>query len=174
MNKQRIATIAICAALVSGCAQRQFVKGHGLAPSETVYIVTSPAGAQASSSYGQECVTPCYLPLLREKGGEVTVALEGHHTERFRVTSSVDEALIAQRSHSVAIEAIDPDPISILLTAIGQAADGKGGVMSLDERDFEIAMRPLLPGEEDLLAPAQPLTGERIPIDISVDTTSRQ
>jgi hypothetical protein len=170
---QYVAVVAIVAALVSGCAQRQFVKGHGLAPSETVYVVTDPVGAMVSTNYGQECLSPCYLPLLRDRGGEVTVAMEGYHTERWTVTSSVDERRIALRSHSLAVEAIDPDPVSMLLTAVAQAADGKGGVMSLDERDFEIKLRPLAEGEEDLLADAEPLTGERIPIDLGEDVASR-
>lgn len=173
MKVQWVATVAIGAALVSGCAQRQFVAGHGLAPSETVHIVTSPSGATASTNYGQHCETPCYLPLLRDRGGEITVALEGHHTERFRVTSSVDERRIANRSRSFATEAIDPDPIGILLSAVAQTADGEGGVMSLDERDFQITMRPLQPGEEDLLASAEPISGERIPIDVSEEPATR-
>ncbi|MBV7267038.1 hypothetical protein [Erythrobacter ani] len=171
MNYRSLAVLSFVSVALSGCAQKQFVKGHGLAPSETVYIVTAPTGATASTNYGQSCTTPCYLPLLRAKGGEVTVAMDGHHTERFTVTSSVSDARIARRAASNAVEAIDPDPVSILLTAAAQLADGKGGVMSLDERDFVIEMRPLEDGEEDLLAPAEPITGERIPIDISETAT---
>ncbi|WP_067787626.1 hypothetical protein [Paraurantiacibacter namhicola] len=149
----------------------QFVKGHGLAPSETAHIVTLPAGALAQTNYGDSCRTPCYLPLLRDRGGEITVSAPGFHTERFTVTSSVSAQQVAQRTTSMAVEASDPDPVALGLTALANVMDGRGGVMELDERDFQIELRPLAEGEEDLLAPATPLTGERVPIDLSVDTS---
>lgn len=93
--------------------------------------------------------------------------MDGFHTERFAVTSSVSERAIARRATSKAVEALDPDPVSILFTAAGQLSSGKGGVMALDERDFSLTLKRLADGEEDLLAPSEPLTGERIAIDIS-------
>lgn len=159
--------LGIALIALTGCAKMQFVEGHGLKPSETVHLVTAPAGAKAKSNYGQECTTPCYLPLLRDRGGEITLSLGGYRTERFMVTSSVSDRQIAQRSTSMAVEAIDPDPLSIGLGALANILDGRGGVMALDERDFEIVLTRLEEGEEDLLAEAEPITGERIPISLS-------
>ncbi|GEM_PF-1358899 len=163
--KNAIACALIAGTLLSGCATRQFVKGEGLKPSETVLVVTDPAGAIAENGHGNSCSTPCYIPLLRARGGEITVSKDGYHTERFQITSSVTDRKVAMRSADFAVEAIDPDPVSIGLTALAHALDGKGGVMELDTKDITVTMRPLAPGEEDLLADAEPLTGERIPLD---------
>lgn len=163
----RLALLGAILMASAGCAQMQFVKGHGLKPSETVRVVTLPAGATATSSYGQSCTTPCYLPLLRAEGGDLTVSLDGFRTERFTVTSSVSDHQIARRSTQYLAESIDPDPVSLALTAVAGILDGRGGVMELDQRDYDIELIPLAPGEEDLLAESEPITGERIAIDIS-------
>lgn len=166
MEIKSLGALGIVVAL-SGCANAFGVKSNPLAPAQSVTVATMPAGALATNGHGNSCVTPCQIPLMTDRGGEITVALGGFQTERVQVTSSVSERRLAMRSANVAVEAIDPDPASILLTALGHAASGKGGVMSLDNRHLELELTPLAEGEEDLLAPAVPSTGERIPIDIS-------
>ena len=78
---RKILIVCACAA-VAGCGQNYFVKGHALAPSDRIDIVTAPAGALASNSHGNSCYTPCDLPLLTADGGEITIAKDGFHTER--------------------------------------------------------------------------------------------
>lgn len=167
MTSRGILCVSLLAMMLAGCAQRQFVKGHGLDPSETVLVVINPKGALAVTNYGNSCRTPCYLPLLRARGGDITVSLDGFHTERVTVTSSVSDTAVARRTADLAVEALDPDPVGLGLTALAQLLDGKGGVMALNERDLMIELRSLAPGEEDLLGNAEPLTGERVPIKLS-------
>lgn len=166
MKATVLLAISTMAVALSGCAQRQFVKGHGLAPSETVKVTTLPDGARAQSNYGQSCQTPCYIPLLREKGGEITISLEGCHTERFQITSSVSERHIVRRSSELLTEAVDPDPIGVGLSALANILDGAGGVKELNTKDIDLTLIKLEDGEEDLLAEATYLTDERIPIDL--------
>lgn len=165
MNKI-FAVFAVGSAVVlSGCEQKQFVKGHFLKPSETVFVETLPQGATVTSNFGQSCTTPCYIPLLRAKGGDLTISKDGFHTERIFVTSSVDGRRVAHRALDNAVAAIDPDPVDMVLSSFAQLADGKGGVMSLDHRDFALELVPLEEGEIDRGAPPVALTGERLTLE---------
>lgn len=165
MRKMMTMAVVAGAVLVSGCEKKQFVKGHFLKPSETVFVETLPQGALVESNFGQSCTTPCYIPLLRAKGGDLTISMDGYHTERIFVTSSVDGRRVAHRALDNAVAAIDPDPVDMVLTSFAQLADGKGGVMSLDHRDFALELVPLEEGEVDREAKAVPLTGKRLTLD---------
>ena len=166
MQKGAIVLVAISTAMVlSGCEKKQFVKGHFLKPSETVFVETLPQGALVQSNYGQSCTTPCYIPLLRAKGGDLTISMDGYHTERIFVTSSVDERRVAMRTLDNAVAAIDPDPVDVVLSSFAQIADGKGGVMSLDHRDFALELVPLEEGEVDINSTPIALSGKRLSLD---------
>ena len=165
MKKMMALLIAGSALMVSGCEQKQFVKGHFLKPSETVFVETLPQGALVESNFGQSCNTPCYIPLLRAKGGDLTISMDGYHTERIFVTSSVDGRRVAHRALDNAVAAIDPDPVDMVLSGFAQLADGKGGVMSLDHRDFALELVPLEEGEVDLNSKPVALTGKRLSLD---------
>ncbi|WFL77092.1 hypothetical protein P7228_14015 [Altererythrobacter arenosus] len=160
----------LLASAVAACGPNYFVKGHSLAPAESVTIATYPTGALATNAQGNRCVTPCKLPLLTGDGGEITISKEGYHTERHYVGVQDSKRKLAMRSADLAVEAIDPDPVTMGLTLLAHAASGKGGVQELDVRSIQSELIPLKEGEEDLLAPAQPVTGERIPIDLSDST----
>lgn len=167
MRTYRVATGLLAAAGLSACGQNYFVKGHALAPAGKVDVITAPAGATATNAHGNTCVTPCTLPLLTADGGEITLALAGYRTERHYVGARVSDRKIAMQAADYAVEAIDPDPFDIALTALSHAIAGRGGVQELDTRRIETELIELEEGEEDLLADARPLTGERIAIDLS-------
>ena len=166
MTTKTVAAALICTLTLGGCASTDWVNGHTLETAESLAVLTLPAGATVTTEYGDSCTSPCKVPLLTKRGGEVTVELAGYCTERHRITSSVSDSRVARRATSYAIEASDPDPVSIGLTALGDALTGKSGVMAIDKRKREVEMVALADGEEDLPAPAEPLTGERIPIDL--------
>ncbi len=152
---------------VSACGPNYFVKGKPLAPAQDLTIVTMPTGAVASNNHGNSCITPCKLPLLTARGGEIMISKDGYRTELHYIGSDISEARVVRRAASNAVEAIDPDPVSIALTALGNAVSGKGALMDLDRMRIMSELIPLEDGEEDVLGRDAPLTGERIPIDIS-------
>ncbi len=161
MKQQFVILLASTIAL-SGCANAFGVKSKPLASAQDIKVVTMPAGALVETEYGNSCTTPCKVPLLTSRGGELTISLDGHQTERAFITSSVFEKRLAIRAADVAVEAIEPDPASIALNALGQLIGGKGAVMELDQRRLDLELLPLLEGEADALAPAMALTGNRI------------
>ncbi|MBD2842599.1 hypothetical protein [Erythrobacter rubeus] len=167
MRTMAVYTIVAITLGLGGCAKFEGVEGHALAPAEAVHVATLPASAIASNGHGQRCRTPCSLPLLRATGGDITIALDGYHTERLRISSDVSDRYMAERTRTYAVEAIDPDPASMGLTLLGHALSGRGGVRTLETNEIRVELIRLAEGEEDLLAAAQPLTGERIPIDLT-------
>jgi hypothetical protein len=73
-----------CAALLvatAGCAT--VIRGT----QQDFTIETTPAGAQATLSTGQSCVTPCTLRLPRKQDFDVTFAMEGYDGGTAHVTS---------------------------------------------------------------------------------------
>lgn len=160
-------TLVTIALGLGGCAKMQGVKGHALAPAEAVQVTTLPTSATASNGHGQSCQTPCSLPLLRASGGQITIALDGFRTERVQIGSAVSDKYVAERARTYAVEAIDPDPASIGLTLLGHALGGRGGIRTLESNEIRIELAQLAEGEQDLLAEAKPLTGERVPIDLN-------
>ncbi|MFN2100644.1 hypothetical protein [Altererythrobacter sp. MF3-039] len=162
---RKILVVGACAA-VAGCGQNYFVKGHALAPADRLDIVTAPAGALASNRHGNSCYTPCDLPLLTKGGGEVTIAKQGFHTERYMIGVQPSSKRIAMQATDLAVEATDPDPVTLPMTILAQMVGGKGAVQELDTSELRIELRELEEGEVDWLADDKPLTGERIPIDL--------
>ena len=79
---KRLSAIALAAAvLMSGCASTP------RSPTETFVIRTTPPGAQASSTQGWECVTPCSVEIPRRGDFVVALRKEGYMTKTVRVRS---------------------------------------------------------------------------------------
>ena len=100
----------IAIAVVSGCAT--LARG----PTEEFVLRTTPSGAQASSSSGWECVTPCTVTINRR--GDFVVALQkgGYATKTVTVQS-----VFAPPSGGLGRR------VSVNTGMIGQAADMASG-----------------------------------------------
>lgn len=74
-----IVLIVALAALAGACASVT----RGL--DETVRIETDPPGADARTSLGQTCVTPCAIPIARKHEFDVTISKQGYATVQTKV-----------------------------------------------------------------------------------------
>ncbi len=165
--KRKIAIATVSLLALSACGPNYFVKGHALKPAQQVDVATAPTGALVSNNFGNSCRTPCKLPLLTARGGELLIEKEGYFAELYYIGSEISGTKVALQASDIALDAIDPEPVTIGLTAIAHMISGKGAVMDLDRREIRSELIPLPEGEEETLATSDPLTGERIPIDLS-------
>lgn len=82
----RILMIAALALLVTGCAS--ITRGT----TDQVQIQSQPSGAEAHTSMGHTCVTPCSLQFSRKDEFVVTVSKPGFHSVEIPVKSQVGGA----------------------------------------------------------------------------------
>ena len=78
----RFAAVVSCA-LVMGCAS--VTRGAN----EQIQINTDPAGAEARTSIGFACVTPCVLQVPRKTEFSVVITKEGYQPEHVMVRTQV-------------------------------------------------------------------------------------
>src|SRR6266705_2054242 len=80
-----VATVALAAlaALCAACAT--IPRGT----TSQVQIQSNPSGAEARTSMGHLCTTPCTLQFARRDEYVVTISKPGYHTEEIPVTTRV-------------------------------------------------------------------------------------
>ena len=79
----RIIAIIALAALCAACAS--ITRGT----TSQVQIQSDPPGAEARTSMGHLCTTPCTLQFARKDEFVVTISKPGYHTEEIPVTTRV-------------------------------------------------------------------------------------
>jgi hypothetical protein len=79
---KRFAVVAV-AVLCSGCAS--ITRGT----TDQVQIQSEPAGAEARTSMGQTCVTPCTLQFSRKDEFTVTASKTGYHSAEMQVSTRI-------------------------------------------------------------------------------------
>ena len=80
---KKVLTVIIAGVALSGCAT--ITRGT----SDQVQIISEPSGADARSSMGQTCVTPCTLQVSRKDEFTVTVSKPGFSEESVEVKTQV-------------------------------------------------------------------------------------
>jgi hypothetical protein len=83
MRVALLASAAAMAVCLSGCAS--ITRGH----TDQVQIESDPPGAEARTSMGHVCTTPCTLQFDRKDEFVVTFTKPGYHTEEIPVTTQV-------------------------------------------------------------------------------------
>jgi hypothetical protein len=143
------------AASLSGC-----VGGNPLVNNSSVKIRTSPAGALATSEYGDSCTTPCKLRLRTSKGGTIRISKAGYEEETVSIGTHSDDVGLAMEGVR---QAARPDAVGLAVEGLFTLLDRKGQYRKLDTRRVEVDLLPLgsSPRKEALLAsvaaaPAQP------------------
>jgi hypothetical protein len=106
----RILVIAALAMLVTGCAS--ITRGT----TDQVQIQSQPSGAEARTSMGHTCVTPCSLQFSRKDEFTVTISKPGFHSVEIPVKAQVGGAGAAGFAGNV-----------ILGGVVGMAADAATG-----------------------------------------------
>ena len=103
---RRVMIIVAAGIALSGCAS--FSDNFASAPTPiTVPFDSQPQGAEARTSLGTSCTTPCTMPIAAETGFSVTYTLDKYQpaTVAVQVTKTPGDLLTAS------VTTIDPNPV---------------------------------------------------------------
>jgi hypothetical protein len=112
---------------VAGCSVSSWMPSWDLSfpsappPASTIQLESEPAGADAKSSIGPGCRTPCALTVATANPFTVTFALPGYQPQTIPVAP---RPTVEQREAGQALK-FDPDPVYAQLEPI-PAAPAKG------------------------------------------------
>src|SRR5438309_2664099 len=113
----RVIAVMVCGFMLTACSATlpslslDFMKSAPQA--ETLTIESEPPGAEAKTSLGQSCRTPCQLPVQPGSEFSVTLALSGYQPQTMAVRPEAGGASAAPR--------LAPNPIHVILQAGGTA-----------------------------------------------------
>ena len=108
----RVIAVIACGFMLAACSTTMpsldFLKS---APeSETLAIESEPPGAEAKTSFGQSCRTPCHLAVQPRSEFSVTLALSGYQPQTVSVRPDAEGASAAPR--------LAPNPVHVTLQAV--------------------------------------------------------
>jgi PEGA domain len=108
----RVIAVIACCFVVAGCSATMpsldFMRS---APQpETLAIESEPAGAEAKTSLGQSCRTPCQLSVQPGSEFSVSLALSGYQPQTVSVRPEAQGASAAPR--------LAPNPVQVSLQAV--------------------------------------------------------
>jgi hypothetical protein len=110
----RLIAIVACGFMLAACSATMpnlnldFMKS---APqTETLAIESEPPGAEAKTSLGQSCLTPCQLLVQRGSEFSVTLALSGYQPQTVSVRPEAEGATAPPR--------LKPNPVHVDLQAV--------------------------------------------------------
>jgi hypothetical protein len=110
----RLIAIVACGFMLAACSATMpnlnldFMKS---APqTETLAIESEPPGAEAKTSLGQSCLTPCQLLVQRGSEFSVTLALSGYQPQTVSVRPEAEGASAPSR--------LRPNPVHVDLQAV--------------------------------------------------------
>lgn len=132
--------VAAIALTASSCAPT--VSGQPFAPAETVEINTAPIGATARTEYGDSCITPCLLPLLRSRGGEIYIDLAGYQGETISIAAYERNNQPAPALRSTP-SGHRHDAADVAFEAIRAVVAGQGRYRQLDTGQIWLRLVPL-------------------------------
>lgn len=124
----RVIAVVACGLMLAACSATMpsldFLKS---APqSETLAIASEPPGAEAKTSLGQSCRTPCQLTVQPGSEFSVTLALGGYQSQTVSVRPEADGATprLAPNPVHVTLQAVKPPkkPIATKKTPVAAAA----------------------------------------------------
>lgn len=106
----RVIAVAVGGLILAGCSSSsEFLDGLKPGPTlDTVRFESEPPGAEAKTSNGQSCKTPCALALPVDAPLTVTFTLQGYQPEQ-ETLEPVDQA--------GSLPQLRPNPVMVELTA---------------------------------------------------------
>jgi len=106
----RVIAVVACGLMVAACSATMpsldFLKSTP--QSETLAIDSEPSGAEAKTSLGQSCRTPCQLSVQPGSEFSVTLALSGYQSQTVSVRPEADGSS----------PRLAPNPIQVTLQAV--------------------------------------------------------
>jgi hypothetical protein len=110
----RVIAVTACGFMLTACSATMpslsldFMKSAPQA--ETLAIESEPPGAEAKTSSGQSCRTPCQLPVQPGSEFSVTLALSGYQPQTVSVRPDAEGVSAAPR--------LAPNPVHVTLQAV--------------------------------------------------------
>jgi hypothetical protein len=132
-------TLAACSATISTL---DFLKSSP--QSETLAIASEPPGAEAKTSLGQSCRTPCQLTVQPGNEFSVTLTLSGYQPQTVSVRPEAEGATTAPR--------LAPNPVHVTL----QAVKSSKKPVAAKKAPATAAARPAAPPPMASAAPSPP------------------
>jgi hypothetical protein len=118
----RVLAVVACSVTLAACSASlpSFDFFKGAPPTEQLRIESEPPGADARTSQGQSCRTPCELTVPSTTDFTVTVALNGYQPQTIPV---IPETPQAERGVDVSGSAphLQPNPVYVELQPAGPA-----------------------------------------------------
>jgi len=113
---RRVIAIAVAGASLAGCSSFSFDSLRPAPPTVQVQLESVPSGAEATTSLGPGCKTPCSLAVpASDSGFSVTYALNKFQP----VTVPVQVTRIPGDFSTPASTAVDPNPVVAELQPVG-------------------------------------------------------
>jgi hypothetical protein len=113
---RRVIAIAVAGASLAGCSSFSFDSLRPAPPTVQVQLESVPSGAEATTSLGPGCKTPCSLAVpASDTGFSVTYALNKFQP----VTVPVQVTRIPGDFSTPASTAVDPNPVVAELQPVG-------------------------------------------------------
>jgi hypothetical protein len=122
----RVIAILACGFALAACSaslslpSMDFLKSSP--PTEKVRIESEPPGAEAKSTQGQACRTPCEMTVQTEGDVSVTVALNGYQPQTVPLRS---EEVQGESSFGGSKPRMTPNPVFVELQAVPPVAPAK-------------------------------------------------
>jgi hypothetical protein len=118
IDMSRVITVVACGLALAGCAAgSDFLPKYEPSP-VTIQFESEPAGAEAKTTAGQSCRTPCALSMAPDKDFSVTFALAGYESQTVPVQKGRPEGL----AESEASPSLLPNPVYVELDPAKPAA----------------------------------------------------
>jgi hypothetical protein len=131
----RVIAVMACGFMLSACSAAMpsldFLKSTP--QPETLAIESEPAGAEAKSSLGESCRTPCKLSVQPGSEFSVTLALSGYQPQTVSVRPEADGAAAAPR--------LAPNPVHVALRPVAPAKK----LVAKKKKPVATAARPAIP-----------------------------
>jgi len=140
----RVIALAACAFTMAACSASMpslsFLSSAP--PTEALRIESEPPGAEAKTSLGQSCRTPCELVIQAAEEFSVTVALNGHQSQTVAVRREAPDSAGMR---------LTPNPVFAELKAV----PASGGKKRVPKRNPAVAAKPAAaPAQTRSAAPA--------------------
>jgi len=131
----RVIALMACGFMLAACSATMpsldFLKSTP--QPETLAIESEPPGAEAKSSLGESCRTPCKLSVQPGSEFSVTLALGGYQPQTVSVRPEADGAAAAPR--------LAPNPIHVALRPVAPAKK----LVAKKKKPVATAARPAIP-----------------------------
>jgi PEGA domain len=135
-------TLAACSSWMPSMQSMSFLKPSPT--TEALRVESEPPGAEAKTSQGPSCRTPCELVVQTGTEFSVTLALSGYQPQTVSVRSEAPPPVLRDGGESAPTPRLAPNPIYVELQPVPVAPPAKKPVVK-KKKPVAAAARPAAP-----------------------------